>query len=208
MSTWHGFVDDLRPAGSEPLDSPYVGLRATLDTDLGAVAVGSSGVRVVLTGGAAQVAGPVGLCARRGLDLRALDTTLRDPMDPAGNARRVAAALADAPPPEGTRVHVRVPVDSPPSGSGLAALDELAAIEAVVALPADAPVLEPWVDAALDRELVVSLVGGTVEQAVGAVRLAARLWGDDGDDAVGRRLVVSWLTDDTAAAVDHLGGLA
>ncbi|MCH1865208.1 hypothetical protein [Nocardioides sp. CFH 31398] len=211
MSTWDGFVDDLRPAGSAPLDSPYVGLRAVHDTSLPDVDPGRAGLRVVLTGGAAQVAGPVALCERRGLALGALDTTLRDPVDPAGNARRVGAALADSPPPDGTRVHVRVPADSGPSGPsgpGLAALDELSMIEAVVALPADAPSLEPWLDAALDRELTVSLVGGTVGQAVDAVRVAARLWGDPGDVAVGRRFVVSWLTDDTAAAVAHLEGLA
>jgi len=208
VSTWHAFVDDLRPPTEGPFGSPYVGLRAVRDTDLPDLVADGSPVRVVLTGGAAQVAGPLGLCERRGLALAALDTALRDPADPAGNARRVATALTDAPPPEDTRVHVRVPVEGPPSGPGLAALDELAVLGAVLVLPADAPALEAWTDAALDRELDVSLVGGTPEQAVAAVRVAARLWGDEGDDAVGRRFVVSWLTDDTAAAVAHLEGLA
>ncbi|WP_299049769.1 hypothetical protein [uncultured Nocardioides sp.] len=208
MSTWHGFLDDLRPAASPPLDTPYVGLRAVRDTDLPSVAEGAGPLRVVLTGGAAQVAGPVALAERRGLSLGALDTALRDAADPAGNARRVAAALDAAPLPDGARVHVRLPVDGPPTPAGLAALDELAVLEAVAVLPADLSALEGWLDAALDREVPVSLVSGTPAQAADAVLVAARLWGDPGDAAVGRRFVLSWLTDDTVAAVTHLEGLA
>lgn len=207
MSTWHGFLDDLRPAASPSLDTPYVGLRAVRDTDLPSVAEGAGPLRVVLTGGAAQVAGPVALAERRGLSLGALDTALRDAADPAGNARRVAAALDVAPLPDGARVHVRLPAEGPPTPAGLAALDELAVLEAVAVLPADLPALEGWLDAALDREVPVSLVSGTPAQAVDAVLVAARLWGDPGDAAVGRRFVLSWLTEDPAAAVEHLDGL-
>merc|ERR1711969_260396 len=89
-----GFVDDASPVGASPLQrSPFVGARAVPDTALPDVPADAGPLRVVLTGGAGQVPGPVALCARRGLDLRSLEVALRDLDDPATNARRVVAAV-------------------------------------------------------------------------------------------------------------------
>jgi len=156
------------------------------------------------------VAGPAAFCRRQGLELSALDITLRDPDDPAGNARRVVsaveAALAAGDLLEDTVVHVRVAGE--PTPSWLAALDVLAEAEMVVAVPLGAGDPEPWIDAAMDRELQVSLVGGSVGDAVAALSTAARLWGDESDLAAARRWVRCWLTTDADAALDHLQELA
>ncbi|WP_344007559.1 hypothetical protein [Nocardioides lentus] len=193
MSTWHGFLDDLRPVDAAPLDSPYVGARAVRDTDLPSLDPGAAPVRVVLTGGAAQLAGPVALGERRGLTIGALDTALRDPGDLAGNARRVVAAYWDAGLADDALLHVRLPSDWSPSAGR--ALDLLAEVEAVVVALAVADQADgPWVTEVLDRELRVSLVGGDAERAV---VLAERH---------GRSSVVSWLTDDPVTAVTHLEG--
>ena len=75
----------------------------------------------------------------------------------------------------------------------------------MVTLPLDGQLdPEPWIDAAMDRETPVSLVGGTPGQAVAALRTAARLWGDEDDLTAARRWVRSWATPDVDAALDHL----
>ena len=214
-ATWAGFLDDARPLGDppyEPHTSPAVADRAVADVDLPRLGSYDGDVRVVLAAGAGQVAGPAAYCTRNGIELSSLDVALRDADDPAGNARRVVAAL-DAAYAEGslledTIVHVRLAAPAgPPTHGWLAAADVLAEAELVLAVSLDAGDPEPWIDAALDRELAVSLVGGTVDRAVAALRTTARLWGDEADLARARRWCRRWLTADVDAALAHLAGL-
>ena len=215
--TWNRFVDDAAPLepGSEPSArraSPSRGDRVVTDEDLPRLGAYRGDVRLVVTGGAGQVAGPVAHCRRAGVEVSALDLTVRDLDDPAGNVRRLVTAVDEAVTAgdllDDTVVHVRVRGELTPVWT--AALDAIAEVEWVVALPLDADAgldPEPWIDAAMDRETPVSLVGGTVEQAVGALTTAARLWGDEGDLRGARRWVRSWLTTDTDSALDHLQAL-
>jgi hypothetical protein len=194
-SPWQAFVD-----GPPPLpDSPYAGAAAVLDTDLPAYD-GTAPLRVLVSTGAGGIAGPVALCERRSLPLAAVDVALRDEADPAGNAARVLAACPDLPVP----LHVRVA--GAPTPLWLAALDVLAAAPVVVAVPLEAPV-EAWVDAALDRELPVSLLGGSTPLAVEALRTTARLWGDPDDLVAARRWCVSWLAPSPTDAIADLEAL-
>lgn len=213
---WSRFVDDAGPlpvGGPEPSASrgasPARGDRAVRDDELPRLGDYPGDVRVIVTGGAGHVAGPAAYCRRTGLELSALDLTLRDVDDPAGNARRIVAAL-DAALTAGdllddTIVHVRVAGE--PTSSWLAALDVLAEAELVVAVPLDAGDPQPWIDAALDRELQISLIGGSIQDAVAGLRTAARLWGDESDLAAARRWVRCWLTTEADAALDHLQAL-
>ncbi|WP_340537021.1 hypothetical protein [Nocardioides sp. GXZ039] len=195
---WAGFLD-----APVVTDHPYVGALRLPDTAL-PEAPQDAPLRAVVSGGAAQLSGPVELSRRRGLDLTAIETALRDLADPAGNARRVAAAadaagLGGEEPPT-----LYVAVAGEPTASWLAALDEVAAAEHALTLDLDGPALESWIDAALDRELRFSLVGGSPSAAVEAVRITARLWGDPGDLAAGRRWCRSWACTDVGKAVTVL----
>lgn len=183
---WVGLVDDaaIFPPGDAPLDAAlaaYAGrdgdparlVRSLVvrDTDLPSVPAGTP-VSVVLTGGAGQVLGPSSLCARRGLPIAGLEIALRDVDDPAGNARRVVAAVdaarAEGALAEDTRVFVELPATDP-THSWQAAADEVAAAELRLklrtgGLDADAfPTperLAAWIDAALDRELPFKCTAG------------------------------------------------
>ena len=183
---WVGLVDDAAtfPPGDAPLDAaiaayadragPAARLVRSLvvrDTDLPQVPEGTP-VSVVLTGGAGQVHGPAQLCQRRGLPVAGLEVALRDVDDPAGNARRVVAAV-DAARGEGvldedTPVFVELPAVDP-AYSWLAAADEVAAAELRLKLrtggldPDAFPTperLAAWIDAALDRELPFKCTAG------------------------------------------------
>ena len=208
---WSRFLDDCGPLGEGPSGSthrasPARGDRVVRDEDLGDLHGYRGDLRLVVTGGAGQVAGPAAYCRKHGLEVSALDVTVRDLDDPAGNVRRLVAAV-DAVLDAGdlvadTVVHVRVTGELTPAWS--AALDVIAEAEWVVALPLDATDPEAWIDAALDRETPVSFVGGTVEQAVAALTTTARLWGDEADLLRARRWVHSWATDDTDVALEHL----
>lgn len=183
---WVGLVDDAAtfPPGDAPLDAaltayadragPAARLVRSLvvrDTDLPQVPSGTP-VSVVLTGGAGQVHGPAQLCQRRDLPLAGLEIALRDVDDPAGNARRVVAAV-DAARGEGvldedTPVFVELPAVDP-AYSWLAAADEVAAAELRLKLrtggldPDAFPTperLAAWIDAALDRELPFKCTAG------------------------------------------------
>ena len=183
---WVGLVDDAAtfPPGDAPLDTalgayadragPAARLVRSLvvrDTDLPQVPAGTP-VSVVLTGGAGQVHGPAQLCQRRDLPVAGLEVALRDVDDPAGNARRVVAAV-DAARGEGVLdedapVFVELPAGDP-TYSWLAAADEVAAAELRLklrtgGLESDAfPTperLAAWIDAALDRELPFKCTAG------------------------------------------------
>jgi hypothetical protein len=183
-----GLVDDaaIFPPGDVDLheasaahvarrEEPWADLVGTFvvrDTDLPLLRGSPARLSVVVTGGAGQIAGPAGLCAKLGLELAGLEIALRDLDDLAGNARRVAAAV-DAARVEGALAEdVPVYVELPRVGSTaswLAAADEVAAAELrlkfrtggleVEAFPA-AHALARWIDAALDREAPFKCTAG------------------------------------------------
>ncbi|CAN5137523.1 hypothetical protein BH09ACT12_BH09ACT12_26190 [soil metagenome] len=216
--TWNRFVDDASPLGEGPEGarrraSPSRGDRLVRDEDLPRLGDYRGDVRLVVTGGAGQLAGPAAYCREHRIEVSALDLAVRDLDDPAGNVRRFLAsydaAVAAGDLLEDTVVHVRVAGDL--TLTWVAALDLIAEAEWVVALPLDSEPWvdpEPWIDAAMDRETPVSLVGGSAEQAVAALTTAARLWGYEGDLSRARRWVHSWASTDADAALDHLQGLA
>jgi len=179
---WAGLVDDaaIFPPGDIPLPEAtatyaarteedgagLVGSFVLRDTDLPLVRGFGGPLSVVVTGGAGQLAGPVGLCERLGLTLAGIEIPLRDLDDLAGNARRVVTALRHL------ETEVPVYVELPHVGntsSWFAAADEVAAAELRLkfrtggleagAFPA-AHALARWVDAALDRETSFKCTAG------------------------------------------------
>lgn len=191
-----GLVDDAAtfPPGNAPLDEGvrahaerhttwYDGLVASYvckDTDLGATADAYAAAgetrplrtSVVLTTGAGGVPGAAALAARKGIEVHALETAVRDLDDPAGNVRRIAAAVdqarAEGDLPEDAGVFVELPQGEPTPG-WLAAADEASmsglrlkfrtgGVEAHLFPTADQ--LAAWIDAALDRELPFKCTAG------------------------------------------------
>lgn len=180
---WSALVDDaaIFPPGDAELgaavaahlarDEPLVRSLVVRDTDLPALPRDADlRLSVVLTGGAGQVAGPAAFCARAGLRLAGVEVALRDVDDPAGNARRVVAAVdaarADGSLAEETPVYVELPRDGSPGGPSygwLAAADEVADAELRLKLRTDevaSPELAAWIDAALDRETPFKATAG------------------------------------------------
>jgi hypothetical protein len=185
---WRGLLDDaaIFPPGDLPLPDAtaahaahraawygdLLGSFVLKDTDLPLVRGVTSPLSVVVTGGAGQVAGPLGAAARLGLHVAGLEIALRDPDDLAGNARRVVAAvdhargeglLADD-----VAVHVELPQDDPSYG-WQAAADVVASAELRLKLRTGgveaqlfptAERLAAWIDAALDRELAFKCTAG------------------------------------------------
>lgn len=220
---------------------PHPVLHATVvaDTDLPRLAPTgpATPLTVVTTGGAGQVAGPAAYCARAGLPLAAVRVALRDLDDPAGNARRVVAAV-DAARAEGD-LDEEVPVEVvlPPveaTYSWLGAADEVAAAELRLSFRTDgvpAPVLAGWFEAALDRETPWTCAGGpadpvgdrepgSLQLLAAAVRsfdggstdeVVAALAGSDLPDlddlARGRRWLTSVGTPDLARSLAALAAL-
>jgi hypothetical protein len=175
---WRGLVDDaaIFPPGDVPIhdataayadrDGQAADLVASFvlrDTDVPLVRGFGAPLSVVVTGGAGQVAGPLGAASRLGLAVAGLEIALRDPDDPAANVRRVVAAVDQARA-EGTLgddvpVHVEVP--GPATPTWLSAADEVAAAGLRLKLRLghvdhdlipDAGTVAAWIDAALDRE--------------------------------------------------------
>jgi hypothetical protein len=191
---WAGLVDDaaIFPPGDVPLHeataaygartpedgAELVGTFVLKDTDVPLVRGFGGPLSVVVTGGAGQLTGPVGLARRLGLRIAGLEIALRDLDDLVGNVRRVVVALGELEEP------VPVYVELPHVGSTsawLAAADEVAAaglrlklrtggLEAP-AFPA-AHALARWIDAALDRETPFKCTAG--------LHRAVRHTGDDG----------------------------
>lgn len=189
-ATWRGLLTDTSalppdevplPAATAAYDgrrSAYgdlLGPLALTETDLPLVRGLAHPIHLVLGGGAGALAGPMGLAARLGLQVDAVRITLRDVTDPAGNVRRVVAAV-DAALDEGVlddevRVHVEVPLESRrPTGGWLRAVDEIGAAELALHLRVDDPyggpppsaaLLTELIDAALDRETPYSVSGAT-----------------------------------------------
>ena len=191
---WARLVDDaaIFPPGDAPLHeataayaarSPedgaeLVGTFVLKDTDLPLVRGFGGPLSVVVTGGAGQLAGPVGLCAKLGLNLAGIEIAVRDLDDPAGNVRRVVAALRDVE--TDVPIYVELPA-TPAEGGWLAAADVAAEAELLLkfrtggleaaAFPA-AEVLAGWIDAALDRETPFKCTAG--------LHNAVRHTGEDG----------------------------
>jgi hypothetical protein len=185
---WSGLLDDaaIFPPGDVPLHDAtaahgehrrarygdLLGSFVLRDTDLPLVRGVSHPLSVVVTGGAGQVAGPLGIAARLGLSVTALEIALRDPDDLAGNARRVVAAVDHARGEGLLADDVTVFVELPqvdPSYGWEAAADEVAAAELRIKLrtggveahlfPTSAT-LAAWIDAALDREVPFKCTAG------------------------------------------------
>ena len=187
-SAWRGLVDDaaIFPPGDAPLAeaaaahqarrsewyADLVGTFVVKDLDLPALKATPLALSVVITGGAGQIAGTAALARKLHISIDGLEIALRDPDDPVGAARRVAAAV-DAARAEGqlddeVPVYVELPhVGS--TGAWLAAADEVAAHEFRLkfrtggldasAFPA-AHALARWIDAALDRETPFKCTAG------------------------------------------------
>lgn len=185
---WSGLLDDaaIFPPGDVPLHDAtaahgehrrarygdLLGSFVLRDTDLPLVRGVSHPLSVVVTGGAGQVAGPLGIAARLGLSVTGLEIALRDPDDLAGNARRVVAAVDHARGEGLLADDVTVFVELPqvdPSYGWEAAADEVAAAELRIKLrtggveahlfPTSAT-LAAWIDAALDREVPFKCTAG------------------------------------------------
>lgn len=109
LEPWTGFVDDaaIFPPGNADLheasadhlarrSEPWADLVGTFvvrDTDVPLLRGSPARLSVVVTGGAGQIAGPAGQCAKLGLELAGLEIAARDFDDLAGNARRIAVAV-------------------------------------------------------------------------------------------------------------------
>lgn len=185
---WSGLLDDaaIFPPGDAPLHDAtaahgehrrawygdLLGSFVLRDTDLPLVRGVSHPLSVVVTGGAGQVAGPLGIAARLGLSVTGLEIALRDPDDLAGNARRVVAAVDHARGEGLLADDVTVFVELPqadPSYGWEAAADEVAAAELRIKLRTGgveahlfptAATLAAWIDAALDREVPFKCTAG------------------------------------------------
>ncbi|WP_210650041.1 hypothetical protein [Nocardioides sp. SYSU D00065] len=177
---WRALVDDAAvfPPGDADLPdalrawdergrewyADLVGSFVVPDTELGSVPAHVP-VSVVLTTGAGAVEGVASLVARRGLRLAGLEVAVRDAGDPAGNVRRIDAAVRAA---EVTApVYVEVP--GPATATWLAAADEVAACGHRLKLRLgnvdhdlvpDAATVATWIDAALDRETPFKATAG------------------------------------------------
>lgn len=170
---WSGLIDDaaIFPPGNSPLGdavtaystrgeewyADLVGSFVVRDTDLGSVPEDVP-LAVVLSSGAGAVEGVARVADKRGLTLAALETAVRDLDDPAGNVRRVDAAVRAA----GLDLPVYVELPGPPEHGWLAAADEVAASAMRLKLRlgnVDPDLVPPattvaaWIDAALDREI-------------------------------------------------------
>ena len=183
---WTGLVDDAAvfPPGNAALAdavtaydqrrsewyADLVGPLVVKDTDLPDVPAGIP-VSVVLTGGAGAVEGVAAMAGKKGHTLAGLEAAVRDLDDPAGNVRRVTAAV-DAARADGhladTVVYVELP-QSEPTTTWLAAADEVAAAEhrlkfrmggVEAHLFPRSSAVAAWIDAALDRETPFKCTAG------------------------------------------------
>lgn len=178
---WRGLVDDaaIFPPGDAPLHeataaygarrgewyADLVGSFVLRDTDLPLVRGFDAPLSVVVTGGAGQLAGPIGAAARLGLEVAAVEIVVRDVDDPVGNVRRIDTAARDA----GIDVPLFIELPGPPTAAWLAAADEVAACDHRLKLRLgnvdhdlvpDSATVAAWVDAALDRELRFKATAG------------------------------------------------
>ncbi|MCW2738180.1 hypothetical protein [Nocardioides sp.] len=170
---WRGLVDDaaIFPPGDVPIHeataawtargetsyAPLVGSFVLRDTDVPLARGFGAPLSVVVTGGAGQIAGPLGAATRLGLEVAGIEIAVRDADDPVGNVRRIDAAARAA----DVDVPVFVEIPGPTTAAWLAAADEVAACGHRLKLRLghvdhdlipDAATVASWIDAALDRE--------------------------------------------------------
>ena len=186
-AAWSALVDDaaIFPPGDRPLPeavAAHVARREEWYADL----IGPFVVRdeqvpsldealpvsIVVTGGAGAIAGALRLAGKASCPVAGIEVALRDPDDPVGAARRVAAAVdaarSDGALGEETPVHVELPHVAN-TNAWLSAADVVAAEELRLkfrtgglqaeAYPA-AHALARWIDAALDRETPFKCTAG------------------------------------------------
>ncbi|MDR7255626.1 hypothetical protein J2X46_004636 [Nocardioides sp. BE266] len=178
---WRGLIDDaaIFPPGDAPIHdataaygargsewyADLVGSFVLRDTDLPLVRGFGAPLSVVVTGGAGQVEGPVGLAAKLGMQVAALEIAVRDVDDPVGNVRRIDAAARAA----DVDVPVFIELPGPATAAWLAAADEVAACDHRLKLRLgnvdhdlipDAGNVVAWIDAALDREVRFKATAG------------------------------------------------
>ncbi len=181
---WSGLLDvagapDTRPdVRPDPAYADLVASLVVTDTDLPGTDPDGPPVTLVVGRGAGQIAGPAARAMRRGVPLRAVRVTLRDPADLRGNARRVVAAVEAARVEGALAEDVVVAVGMPdfePGADWCAAVDEVAGLDLAVSLPVDGadPLrVAAWLEVVLDRETPVTVVGGHPLAVLGAVRRA------------------------------------
>jgi hypothetical protein len=178
---WRGLVDDaaIFPPGDAPLHdataafgarrqewwADLVGSFVLRDTDLPLVRGFAAPLSVVVTGGAGQLAGPLGAAERLGLRVAAVEIAVRDADDPVGNVRRIDAAARAA----DVDVPLFIELPGPSTRSWLAAADEVAACDHRLKLRLghvdhdlvpDSATVAAWIDAALDREIRFKATAG------------------------------------------------
>lgn len=190
-SALHGIATVL-DADSDRWDlaDPRVGALAVDDLALPDLGSASGEVPVALTlvstQGAAQLRGPLQWAARAERPVVGVRTTIRDLADPAGNVRRVVAAVDELRSEALLDDSIAVTVVLPPGlshASAQAALDELSYADLQAGIDAGDP--HQWaslVDDALDREVAFETLGGAWNPAAVLAATRACL---DGDPSVG-----------------------
>jgi hypothetical protein len=181
-------IDDaaIFPPGNSPLDEAVTAHRAHREaayaealgsfvvTDLRLPEVVREGIplTVVVTGGAGSIEGVAKLANRARADLRGIEIALRDEEDPAGNARRVALAVATARDDELIAEDLPIYVELPHVGATarwMQAADVVAEHEFRLKFRTgglDAELfphphaLSRWIEAALDRETPFKCTAG------------------------------------------------
>ena len=178
---WRGLVDDaaIFPPGDVPIHdataawtargaesyAPLVGSFVLRDTDVPLVRGFAAPLSIVVTGGAGQLAGPLGAASRLGLQVAGIEIAVRDADDPVGNVRRIDAAARAA----DVDVPVFIEIPGPPTAAWLAAVDEVAACGHRLKLRVghvdhdlipDPATVVSWIDAALDRETPFKATAG------------------------------------------------
>ncbi|GAB3992648.1 hypothetical protein [Nocardioides marmoraquaticus] len=152
-----------------------VGCLVVSERDLAPLAAPGLPVHLAVTGGAGALeAGLRWVADNPGrLELRRVSVRLRGEAELAHNARRVVTVLDSVALDDAVEVYAAPPDPlGDPSPAWLAALDELAAREVGVRLPADAPWALAAVDAALDREQALALDADDPVAALALVRHA------------------------------------
>ena len=188
VPTWVGLVDDaaIFPPGNAPLHdaaaahvarrsewwADLVGPLVVKDTDVPLLRGTPARLSVVVTGGAGQLAGPAGLCARLGLELAGARGRPARPRRPAGqrpprrrrgrrrprrgSRRRRARCTSSCRPATRRRAGWPPPTRSP--AAGLRLKFRTGGLEAHLFPTAE--VLAAWIDAALDRETAFKCTAG------------------------------------------------
>ncbi|ROR91941.1 hypothetical protein [Nocardioides aurantiacus] len=184
-----------------------VGGFAVTDRELSHLRSGDLPVHLRVTGGAGMLEAALRSLATSDLAVRRIEIALRDEADLAHNARRVVQVLDVTDAPDDLAVHVALPVlTGEPTAGWLGALDELAARELGVLLThAPGPGTAAAIEAALDRELPLALLGEGLDDALTALHAVRVALDGDGPAAVAAALTdadaaVAWVRDDPDAA--------